>query len=335
MKSKFFAIYSGLGMGLLLGIIMGLSVSPTVKIVMGGLATFLGGFLAYDKSIFVKQNSVVSAEPQGTSETLKEIKNSGVSDSSEKDFAAIDSGCHEANETPKAIGVAGISATSKSAEISLPNVVLQDLRVGTFAFAVVIGIFLGMIVRTNELFAPTISERISQWTKAGYTKEYAKKLVLLQKFGIDPNSNEMQPLGDIQKSASTSLFSTYNVQNLDEKFDPDKWNNSIEIALSGIWELKIYELSHLAELITKNISKNQCFSFFRKLQVIFYKIRTSKSKTNSKTNYKAITDDTGSWEGNELMAIATILNTLSPNAKLKITRSMRNLFKMLEEKNEN
>jgi hypothetical protein len=42
-------ILSGIGMGLLLGIIMGLSVSETVQTIFGVLTTILGAFLGFDK----------------------------------------------------------------------------------------------------------------------------------------------------------------------------------------------------------------------------------------------------------------------------------------------
>ncbi len=45
-------ILSGVGMGLLLGIIMGLSVSETVQTIFGVLTTILGAFLGFDKRSF-------------------------------------------------------------------------------------------------------------------------------------------------------------------------------------------------------------------------------------------------------------------------------------------
>ncbi len=46
------AILSGTGMGLLLGLIMGLSVSEVVKVIMGSLTVLLGAFLGFDKRNF-------------------------------------------------------------------------------------------------------------------------------------------------------------------------------------------------------------------------------------------------------------------------------------------
>ena len=59
-------------MGLLLGLIMGLSISPTTKIVMGALAAILGTFLGFDKSAF-KDTSTDGT--QSTSSTfLRELR---------------------------------------------------------------------------------------------------------------------------------------------------------------------------------------------------------------------------------------------------------------------
>ncbi|TVQ19199.1 MAG: hypothetical protein EA361_00945 [Bacteroidetes bacterium] len=46
------AILSGTGMGLLLGLIIGLSVSEVVKVIMGSLTVLLGAFLGFDRRNF-------------------------------------------------------------------------------------------------------------------------------------------------------------------------------------------------------------------------------------------------------------------------------------------
>ena len=81
-------LFASLGLGLLIGLIMGLSISPTTKIVMGVLAAGLGAFLGFDQRAFKASSG---------------------------------------DDAPPARGD-----------------LLRELRVGSFAFAVVAGILVGM-----------------------------------------------------------------------------------------------------------------------------------------------------------------------------------------------
>ena len=45
MKRNLIALYSGAGIGLLIGVLMGLAVSPTVGIIIGALASLPGHFI--------------------------------------------------------------------------------------------------------------------------------------------------------------------------------------------------------------------------------------------------------------------------------------------------
>lgn len=217
------------------------------------------------------------------------------------------------------------SKPSKTDETNI-NDTLQDLRLGSFGFAVVIGILFGLITRTNELFAPTISERINQWTDAGYSLEYSKKLVLFQKLGIDPNSGETKELGIIQKTGMQTLFSSEQVADLATNFDPDKWNNSIENALSASKEMEIKELDELVELIKNDISPEKQFIFLKRLQIIFYNMNTKH------TAYKFISDDNINWKGDELLDISDLLIPLNQKNRDEIISAMKSLFSVLESK---
>jgi len=69
-------------------------------------------------------------------------------------------------------------------ELAQPN--LGRARVGGFALFAVIGLVIGLIVRTHDLFSPPLAERIALWRNAGYSAEEARAIVLFQDAKLMP-----------------------------------------------------------------------------------------------------------------------------------------------------
>src|SRR5210317_265367 len=60
-RSIFYSqVFSGIGIGLLLGIIIGLSASPVVKTILGALSGLLAAFLGLQESLFSKQEEDIN-----------------------------------------------------------------------------------------------------------------------------------------------------------------------------------------------------------------------------------------------------------------------------------
>jgi hypothetical protein len=86
---------------------------------------------------------------------------------------------------------------------------ITSLRVGSFGFAVALGILCGIYFRTHDVLSMSVEQQVKQWTNAGYTPEEARKLVAFQKLGINPQTGAVEAVSDLQKKGVTAL---YNVQ---------------------------------------------------------------------------------------------------------------------------
>ena len=183
-------------MGLLLGLIMGLSISPTTKIVMGVLAAGLGTFLGFDKSAF-----------------------KGTSDNENKPGRAA---------------------------------FLRELRVGSFGFAVVAGILLGLTIRTNELLSPTIVESVEKWTEAGYSPAVARRFVALERLRIDPKTGEVREITEVDKSRISALFGSEEKIALSQMIAAEDWARDMDGAIIKARMLDLNDLENLLIAINNN-----------------------------------------------------------------------------------
>ena len=146
------------------------------------------------------------------------------------------------------------------------NTLFTALRAGWFGIAVVAGIFSGMWIRTNEVFTPSLSKSVKQWTDAGYKPDYARKLVLFQRYAIDPNNGQLGAITEVQKQHTSSLFSSKQAKDLCGATDPDQWNNNWEVAKQSILELEDKALVPVVNAIEENIPAEKRFVFLKKLQ---------------------------------------------------------------------
>ena len=109
------ALFGGTGIGLLFGVIMGTSITPTVTTLFGALATLLAAIL-------------------------------GLNDKHFTDAKAI--------------------------------------RVGSFGIACVIGAYLGLFVRANNVFSPSIIDMKQEYIKVGFSEQQALNFIAFKEFGI-------------------------------------------------------------------------------------------------------------------------------------------------------
>ena len=115
MSKTIVAVYSGSGIGFLIGVLMGLAVSPTVGVIIGSISSILAVLL-------------------------------GLNDKHFSDVKAV--------------------------------------RIGSFGFSCVLGAFLGMYVRTHNLFSPSLDELKKDYMKLGYKESQALDFIAFTKFGI-------------------------------------------------------------------------------------------------------------------------------------------------------
>lgn len=109
---------------------------------------------------------------------------------------------------------------------------VSSLKAGSFGFACVAGILIGLFIRNTEAFSPSMTDRISELTSAGYSEEYARELAAFQKFGIKPTvRNEKGEMmgsaeilfGEQQKGGVTSLFAVENPAEFCYELNPKRY----------------------------------------------------------------------------------------------------------------
>lgn len=130
---------------------------------------------------------------------------------------------------------------------------INALRAGSFGVAVVLGILLGLYLRTNETLSQAVEKQVQQWTKAGYDTTYARQLVVYQKLGINPTTGEIDKLNEIVKTKVSALMSDKQHQDLCNQIDPIRYGNDPQQILYVLKKSNTKQLIQLAETIEKYV----------------------------------------------------------------------------------
>lgn len=132
-------IFAGAGLGLLVGGIIGLSISETTGIILGALTSLLAAFFGL--------------------------------------------------------------RSSKDGEEG------NQLVIGSFGFACIMGIVFGIFVRTHQYLAPSIKSEMSAYLEAGFDSTEAKEIILISKFGIKSEGIEVVENTSLRNTTSGNVFS--------------------------------------------------------------------------------------------------------------------------------
>jgi hypothetical protein len=114
-------LFSGAGIGLLLGFLLGLSSSPVVGVVVGALAALVASLAALVASLAALVASLVG------------VRIPGKGDASAPDHA--------------------VSAAQRK---------LAAVRGGTFGFTCLLGVIVGLYIRTHDSLSPTLQQRVAE-----------------------------------------------------------------------------------------------------------------------------------------------------------------------------
>ena len=124
----------------------------------------------------------------------------------------------------------------------------SSIKAGAFGFACILGILVGLFLRSNELLAPSPQEQIARYTEAGIDADYARELWVLEKFGVPPGGGEVQ-MGELQKAKTTALFSGEGDTSLCEAVKPERYNSDPNEIAWGYKAQGRAELANLAGLL--------------------------------------------------------------------------------------
>jgi hypothetical protein len=205
------------------------------------------------------------------------------------------------------------------------NTLFTALRAGWFGIAVVGGILFGMWIRTNQVFTVSVSKSVQEWTDAGYTPEYARKLVTFQRFAINPQTGELGAITEVQKEHTSNLFSSQQAKDLCGATDPDQWNGDWKTAKEGILELEDKALVPVVNAIEANISDDQRFAFLKGLQNLLCYLGGDHPKLCG------MVSDINVWAKNDATyAVAAEIAKLSSDKQHKMMEVMSELICRLE-----
>lgn len=235
------AILAGIGMGLLIGVIMGLSVSEVVKVILGALSVLLAAFLGFDK----------------------------------RDFSGMDNETYQKDKN---------------------EALITSLRAGFFGLAVVVGIFLGMWVRTNGIMTVPIKDSVQEWIDAGYDSTTAQKYVAYERLAINPTTGDAGEITNLQRARQPNLFSAEDIQSACSTIDPDLWNNDWEKAKQEMSLLNISPLNTLIETVENNIIEPDRIEFFGGVRLMICTMQRQE------TNVCSFGTDLNRWQNTNLTA---------------------------------
>jgi len=212
--------------------------------------------------------------------------------------------------------------TSKENDIS--NSVM-NIKVGSFGFAVIAGIFIGMTIRTHNLIGPSISDRIEKWEKAGYSPEMARKYVAYELLSIDPNSGSATVTsGEVQKGTQAVLFNAEEKKELAAAMDTTMFDGAIKWAIK---DLKVFENKPLDELlnaISEKVPEQHHMVFLATLRNML--IHSENSNT-----YCEMADNPIDWKDENLEELAGLMNDMDASSKTDVIAKTKILFCKLNE----
>ncbi|NUO79131.1 hypothetical protein HUU05_03570 [candidate division KSB1 bacterium] len=122
------------------------------------------------------------------------------------------------------LGLQESGGAAATAEGLMSKLKVNGMRIGSFGFACVAGILLGLFFRSSDLFSDSIQEEVAKWTKAGYTPAEARQFVAWKKLGIQPEGRQVQ-ISEVQKAQSSSLFGTLADLDLCNKISLERLGN--------------------------------------------------------------------------------------------------------------
>lgn len=136
--------------------------------------------------------------------------------------------------SPVVSGVVGTITSLLAVLIGLNEKFLdpvKSLRIGSFGLFSAVGILLGLYIRSNDLFAPSLSDKMQEYLEIGYSPEEAKLLVT---DFIQSDSSLAVRQANVLYSTEVSITACDFLVYADETTAPAEVFNTFQTA-GGIW----------------------------------------------------------------------------------------------------
>jgi len=135
---------------------------------------------------------------------------------------------------------------------------LKSLRIGAFGLSAVAGVLLGLYLRINEPFAPTLRDKMDQYLAIGYNEDEARAFIT---HDIKADSGKVQRQSTLLFSSSVDLTDCSSLRDIDEQWTSAQILNLQEF-LSPTWSEFIQEFLNEFDhdqVITAMITMRSCF----------------------------------------------------------------------------
>ena len=178
--------YSGVVfLGFLVGLLLGLSVSETVGIILGGLTALIATVLGLTEFRQKSENSEeVKLKVEGETRREKVTKSAEESESLVEDTHNI---------------------TTKWRSV-------DHVYLGVFAICCIVGMIGGIWARTHDFLSPTKSDLLTEWINLGIDSTLARQIVIYQELNPSQLGTELRIMSDWVPSGirtnKTVLFQT-------------------------------------------------------------------------------------------------------------------------------
>ena len=131
---------------------------------------------------------------------------------------------------------------------------LAGLRTGSFGLACVLGIFVGIYMRTHNVLSPTeptLEVQFNELTQIGFSPKEARNLLVIKKFNTKSTTEKSADSSPTAAWGKTVLFATD--ATLCEKIAVDRFE-SFTAVMSFYDTLELTELSAMAVAIHKHVN---------------------------------------------------------------------------------
>lgn len=203
-----------------------------------------------------------------------------------------------------------------------------NVKLGSFGFAVVAGMVFGITARTNYWFAPSLSERVVNFEKAGYDSISARNYVLYEHLGINPVTGETTLdtsfIKKRQMLNTGALFKSSQVQDLSTQLDPDLFNGDIQLAISRLKKFENKALNDLLDATSKILPENDHMNFLTIIQQMTYKVEEGG------VSYCQLPQDIIEWNSELLRKLSKLLVEIDHESRGVLVTKIKEFFCTLE-----
>lgn len=201
------------------------------------------------------------------------------------------------------------------------STVERNVKLGSFGIAVVLGIIGGIHIRTNNLFAPTITEKVQTWLDAGYDSASARKYVAYELLKIDPVTGEATAeSNEIQNRSTSALFKSSKTQQLSSQLDTTYFNGDIEKAKTKLASTENGPLLNLISSIQKELSEESHMKVLSIIQQMTYRMETGSN------NFCDLSTDMIEWKESLAVELSGHLIDLNYENRKDFVSKLKNYF---------